>query len=440
MTLVRNQEQLQDFSLLLDVETGVIGVGSGFGSGILVVILIADVLPGLLTSVERAMSQRSAERQRRWHAEARSEEVETRWKHYFDVAPVGMTILDASGRVVAWSARNEQYLGVSSAQVVGEPVVDILRRLDENHPFIAKVQQVLSGQILTGYLAELATEMGIRTVLVEGDPITDDSGAVTGAFLVGLDVTPLIDKEDGESAGGRRLVLGRQNALASMAGKLVGIRSALLSAGLSAESIAAELSNETPLVDRLRDNAATLTAQQRDAARLADEAFREISDTPDRDVAQLAGPITEAACALFRSRVEKEGIEMDLDDAFSEGAYISAPPVLVRQILINLISNAREAIDRSTKAEERRILIRVTAEADTVDFVVEDTAGSVLPVNRDVYFNPTYSTKDGRAGSGRGLYVSRHTAERLGGQLDVEQGAQGLRFVLTLPRYLEGGD
>jgi PAS domain S-box-containing protein len=436
--LFHSREQFGDLELLLDEQTGLFGSGSGLGLGLLAVLMVSDIVPRLLAAIEALFVEKTREQERRWIAEAHSAEIETRWMRYFDYSAVGITLLDDSGRVVGWSKKNEQYLGMTSEQMQGRSIEDYLRSLDVNHPLLEKVAGLYQSIPFTDFMLEIPTEFGVKTILLLADPLFDEHGAIAGAFMAGLDVTALVSRDSG--VGEEPLLLGRQDARAAMSNKLLGIRSSLLAAGVTAEGLTAELSSANPHIDVLAASAQRLIEQQQSAAVLADEAFSFINDKPRGAAIQDAARLAETAAAILRARCEKANINLELDDAFAEGAEVKVQPVLLRQILVNLMSNAREAIERSTKATARDIRVKILAEAGSVVFMVEDTAGGVVPVNPDVYFNPSFSTKGEVEDSGKGLYVSRHTAERLGGSLDVEQGESGLRFVLTLPRASEDDD
>lgn len=433
--LIHSRDQFDNVELLLDERTGLFGAGSGLGVGILAVLMVSDIVPRLLAAIEALFVEKTREQERRWIAEAHSAEIETRWLRYFDEAAVGITLLDDSGRVVGWSKKNEQYLGMTREQMVGRQLEDYLRSLDTNHPLLEKIAGVYRSIAFTDFLLEVPTEFGVRTLLLQADPLFDEHGGISGVFMAGIDVTPLVTRD--EQQGDTPLILGRQDTRAAMSNKLLGIRSSLLAAGVTAESLASGLETTQPDIVTLTARAQRLIEQQQNAAVLADEAFSSINDRPRKEATQDAARLAETAATVLRARCEKAGIHLEMDDAYAEGAHVKVQPVLLRQILVNLMSNAREAIERSSKATARQIRVRVLAEAGSVVFMVEDTAGGVVPVNPDVYFNPSFSTKGEVEDSGKGLYVSRHTAERLGGSLDVEQGEQGLRFVLTLPRAAE---
>jgi two-component system nitrogen regulation sensor histidine kinase NtrY len=100
-----------------------------------------------------------------------------------------------------------------------------------------------------------------------------------------------------------------------------------------------------------------------------------------------------------------------------------------RRVVINLVDNAIEAMDRHgridilTAHDRRRAVARV---------VVADDGPGIPPGERDKLFLPHYSTK--RRGSGLGLAIVRRVVEEHGGTIAVEDNEpRGTRFVIELP-------
>lgn len=108
--------------------------------------------------------------------------------------------------------------------------------------------------------------------------------------------------------------------------------------------------------------------------------------------------------------------------------YCTAPESL-EIILINLILNAADAMPEGgalriqCEEEEGRLRIRVS-----------DTGIGIPEENMSSIFNPFFTTKEKRDGSGLGLYIVYNETEKLGGRIEVESRAgEGAAFTLTFP-------
>ncbi|MBO6758336.1 MAG: PAS domain S-box protein [Roseibium sp.] len=109
---------------------------------------------------------------------------------------------------------------------------------------------------------------------------------------------------------------------------------------------------------------------------------------------------------------------------------LSADPVQIRQVLVNLLRNAREAV---SNAEQKRITLEVSDAGEFLEFRICDTGPGVPPALRPELFRAFSGQK--RKGLGLGLAISRSIAQNHGGDLQLEQGPadMGAVFVLRLP-------
>jgi two-component system nitrogen regulation sensor histidine kinase NtrY len=101
----------------------------------------------------------------------------------------------------------------------------------------------------------------------------------------------------------------------------------------------------------------------------------------------------------------------------------------MRRVILNLLDNAVEAMDRagtialSTEHDRNNNLLRI---------VVADDGPGIPLAERDKLFLPYYSTK--QRGSGLGLAIVRRIVAEHGGAIDVTDNVpRGTRFVIELP-------
>jgi signal transduction histidine kinase len=120
-----------------------------------------------------------------------------------------------------------------------------------------------------------------------------------------------------------------------------------------------------------------------------------------------------------------------------EAETIWSDPYQLRQVLINLLSNAVQA-----STDEGRIDVRLQAHGEGVALEIADTGKGIPKENLDKIFEPFFSTKPPGEGTGLGLFVTRGIVEKLGGSITVESrlGA-GARFRVVLPkRHISAAD
>jgi two-component system NtrC family sensor kinase len=106
-------------------------------------------------------------------------------------------------------------------------------------------------------------------------------------------------------------------------------------------------------------------------------------------------------------------------------------PGLLRQIVVNLLSNAIDAVDLNGRVEAEA---RPVADGDIL-ITVSDTGHGIPPDDLRRIFEPFYTTKGRGKGTGLGLAICRQLTAALGGTISVESEAgKGSTFFVRLPR------
>jgi signal transduction histidine kinase len=130
---------------------------------------------------------------------------------------------------------------------------------------------------------------------------------------------------------------------------------------------------------------------------------------------------------------ERKGVQISIKGV-SEPVECHTDPQRVRQILINLLTNA---VRHSPETEGIALSVRATDESMQLDVV--DRGEGIAAEEQATIFEAFESGSNRRErGTGLGLALSRQLARLLGGDLTVQsQLGQGARFTLKLPRYTE---
>jgi signal transduction histidine kinase len=112
-------------------------------------------------------------------------------------------------------------------------------------------------------------------------------------------------------------------------------------------------------------------------------------------------------------------------------ARAETDPGLLRQILVNLITNAADAVP----ADGGHIRIEASARDGRVAIAVVDDGVGIAAEDAARIFEPFYTTKGRGKGTGLGLAICRELATALGGRITVDSSpGHGSTFTVTLPR------
>lgn len=135
--------------------------------------------------------------------------------------------------------------------------------------------------------------------------------------------------------------------------------------------------------------------------------------------------------SLLRFQAEERGIEI-IEELDPRVPHIRADESGLRQVFLNLLLNALQAIEGSG-----HIRARTSAEPESVVISIEDTGCGIAPEDLPRIFEPFFSRKTKRGGTGLGLFISKVLVEQMGGTLTVQsQPGEGSCFTVRFP--LEG--
>jgi len=191
-----------------------------------------------------------------------------------------------------------------------------------------------------------------------------------------------------------------------------------------------------------------------DEAHNASNLIRQILDFSRQSLLQrqpvdLASLLAEQVQLLERAFPETITMELTPDTELAGNAYqVDADPTRLRQVLMNLAINARDAmpeggkisfkLERVTKTQQTASLSGVAA-GEWIRLTVADTGTGIPPETLPRIFDPFFTTKGPDKGTGLGLAQVHGIIAQHDGQLTVEsEMGCGTRFIIHLPALDDG--
>ncbi|HTX66748.1 MAG TPA: PAS domain S-box protein [Opitutaceae bacterium] len=196
-----------------------------------------------------------------------------------------------------------------------------------------------------------------------------------------------------------------------------------------------------PYLDTLADH---LTGEQQRLLAEVDSLRRNVDHIKDivgmqQEYAKVVGVIealapvdlVEDALRMNAAALTRHDVELVRQLAPAPAVIVERPKVL--QILINLIRNAKYALDEGGRAD-KRLLVRLEHDAGCVRVIVCDNGIGIPPENLGRVFTHGFTTR--KDGHGFGLHSSAVAAKEMGGRLTVHSDGpgRGATFTLELPR------
>jgi PAS domain S-box-containing protein len=386
-------------------------------------------LARLVPALDREL--RDAEERRR---RARAETALAHERDYSQLLVEGANALiiglDTDGRISVFNRAAEAITGYRRAEVLGQ---DWFERLAPRDRYPDAWERFLRLRT-TGWPYDtehpIVTASGQERVIAWRNTVLRAGHAVVGTIAFGIDITE------------RRRAEAARAALEQMARRA----EKLAALGTLAAGIAHELNNpigimssriELMMMDAeslglpqgLRDDLAVL---HRNAQRIARIASGLLSfgrkGSGEREPVDL-NQVVQETLLLAERQMAKEGIRVtrSLDP---ELPAILGDASTLGQVLLNLITNARDAMEGRG---DIRVETNVPPDAPhAVRLIVSDTGLGIPPENLPRIFDPFFSTK--ATGTGLGLSITDGIVREHGGTIDVESTpGKGTRFILTFP-------
>jgi signal transduction histidine kinase/DNA-binding response OmpR family regulator len=209
-----------------------------------------------------------------------------------------------------------------------------------------------------------------------------------------------------------------------------------------------ELVLSTPLAAEQRDHLGTAYQSAQEMLRIVDD----ILDYSKLDVGKLEleniglnlRELVDAVAQLMRRSAEAKGLRLDVSIEPNVRLAVRGDPVRLRQILMNLVSNAIKFTERGgvTILVSRR---GETQSAHQIAFAVRDTGIGIAPQAAEKLFLP-FSQGDASitrafGGTGLGLVICKRLVELMGGRIGVQsEPGKGSLFWFAVPLLKVVGD
>ena len=144
--------------------------------------------------------------------------------------------------------------------------------------------------------------------------------------------------------------------------------------------------------------------------------------------------LLESVLKIIETSIFNNGISL-IKDLESQDRFVSYPNEL-KQVILNLFKNAEDAlIDKNV--QDAFIKVRTYKKAKKLILELSDNAGGVPEEIIDRVFNPYFSTKKKKDGTGLGLYMSKLIIEEhCNGALSVKNSKEGAVFKITLGEFI----
>jgi two-component system C4-dicarboxylate transport sensor histidine kinase DctB len=142
--------------------------------------------------------------------------------------------------------------------------------------------------------------------------------------------------------------------------------------------------------------------------------------------------VVDGALEILKPSLKKEAVDLIIDIQ-PDDLEVRANYVLLQQVLVNLISNAMQAVEGQAF---KKILFECRECKERVVVAVHDNGPGVSTEHKNDIFEPFFTTKKSGQGLGLGLTISDRIVRDFGGQITLVQTEEGARFEFSLEKIV----
>jgi len=199
---------------------------------------------------------------------------------------------------------------------------------------------------------------------------------------------------------------------------------------MDANNILADIELEILEEESLKSNAIDILAQTQELSKTIDD-FRNFFKSEKIAEEVFAKDIVSDALGVIEKSLENNNIKVVWES--TEEIKIKTYSRELMQVIINIIKNAKEAL-LEHKVKDGTISISIQNEKEKLILKIFDNGGGIKEEIIDQIFNPYFTTKGEKNGTGLGLYMSKTIIEKhLEGSLKVSNVNEGACFEIQLP-------
>ncbi|MDB6112686.1 MAG: sensor signal transduction histidine kinase [Pedosphaera sp.] len=396
-----------------------------------------------------------------------------------DNSPDCIYFKDLNSRFLLSSKSMGDQFGVPAQDLLGKSDFDFFEEKHAKEAYDDEQQVIHTGRSLIGKVENETLKSGPEAwMLTSKLPLRNKAGEIIGTFGISKNITAIKDSEAQlKKAHEQLLTTSRLAGMAEVATSVLhNVGNVLNSVNISSSVVSEKVRNSKVVnlakaVALMQSHAADLPGffahdpQGRQLPAYLDKLATHLTEEQAGMLEELASLVSNVEhikeiVAMQQSYARVSGLletlsVVDLvEDALRMNAgamerhqvrvireFSPVPPMLVEkhkvlQILVNLIRNAKYAVD-DNQNEDKRMTLRVTSDGDDlVQISVIDNGVGIPAENLTRIFNHGFTTK--KEGHGFGLHSGALAAKELGGALSVHSDGPGKGATFTLKLSMNG--
>ncbi|MFT5662174.1 MAG: two-component system C4-dicarboxylate transport sensor histidine kinase DctB [Sulfurimonas sp.] len=209
-------------------------------------------------------------------------------------------------------------------------------------------------------------------------------------------------------------------------------RQPLTAIGMTSANIAMDLALDELNVKTLQDDLNNINTQVQYLSSTIDDFRNFLKESKEKEKIS-SRIITESVKGLVFLQLHSQQIDLQVQEC--EDIIINIYKNELIQVILNIISNAKDSFENLNSLQQNKIIqLKCSRAEDDLKICIIDNGGGIPDEIMPRIFEPYYSTKKEKNGTGLGLYMSKIIVqEHLKGKLFAKNTVDGVAFTIQIP-------
>ena len=359
---------------------------------------------------------------------------ETRLKKLIDKYIISSTT-DLQGRITDVSDAFCKISGYKREELMGKPH-NVIRHPDmPKSAFKNMWETIQSGKVWSGEVKNLTRDGGYYWVYANIEPLFDKKGRIEGYAAVRLDITDSIRlEEELQRSQQKDKTILQQSKLAQM-GEMISMiahqwRQPLTAISSTSSDLYMKIMLDKYDKEYFNKKLEKIDDLSQHLSTTIDD-FRNFYKQDRKKEMVLYCDVAKMAFDIVQTSLDYKNIELKSDFNCQKKIYVLSSEL--RQVILNLIKNAEDILIEK-KVVDAYIEVKTYNDENYSYMDIIDNGGGIPLDIIDKIFDPYFSTKMKKDGTGLGLYMSNIIIkEHCNGELLVTNTEQGAIFTIKIP-------
>jgi len=361
-----------------------------------------------------------------------------KFKEIIEKSPISIVVTDIDGNLEYVNSWFTQVTGYTYDEVMGKNPRILKSDYHTGEDYKELWDEITHNHVWAGTFKNIkkSGEEYWESAIIA--PLKDSKGVISNFIGIKQEITQevylkreLKDKEE---------IMIAQSRHAAM-GEMIGMiahqwRQPISVIAMGANNMIVDIELEDIQAESFKQQAESILYQTEYLSKTIDD-FRNFF-RPDKEIEEIRlEDIMQEANKIIGSSLQNNNIKFTIEH--ENGLKVKTYSRELLQVYINLLKNAKEAIMENS-SENGHINVLVSDDKESVITTICDNGGGIDTAIMDSIFDPYFSTKDEKTGTGLGLYMSKTIIEKhLKGTIEVYNTQDGVCFKIAIPIDIGGG-